>query len=107
MIPVMEPPEQMNWHTVRVLVACTVDEEPAVTLEDRLILVQAASREEARVRGASLAEATDHEYANADGETVRWRFQRVIDTHPILDQVLGDGVEVYSAFVSNEMAAIL
>jgi hypothetical protein len=35
---------------------------------------------------------------NVFGQTVRWRFTKIIDTHENVEEELSDGVEVFSAF---------
>jgi hypothetical protein len=96
-----------NWYAVRVLLACTADDRAVGEFEDRLILVRAAAKDDARARGISFARTSEHQYTNADGEWVRWSFHKVIDVHPILARSLEDGVELYSAFVDSDTAAPL
>ena len=44
---------------------------------------------------------------NAEGESVRWTFRQVIDAHEVMDDVLKDGTEIYSGFISRGLAEAL
>lgn len=94
------------------VVDITVGDEPARSIdtdshEDRLILVRAATADEARAKGEAAAASYHHEYANADGETVRWAVRGIADVHQVMDAEIADGTEVYSAFIDREWADAL
>jgi hypothetical protein len=67
--------------------------------EDRIILVRAADEEEARVKGKKFA--ADY------GTVTSWKVREIVDVHEILDPELGDGIEIYSAFIDREWADAL
>jgi hypothetical protein len=67
--------------------------------EDRIILVRAAGRDEARARGEAFA--ADY------GRTSSWMVRQIVDVQEILDPELRDGSEVYSAFIAREWANVL
>ncbi len=67
--------------------------------EDRIILVRAVDGDEARAKSESFAA----EYEKASSWTVR----KIVDVQEVLDPHLGDGSEVYSAFIGREWADVL
>lgn len=67
--------------------------------EDRIILVRAASEQEAHNKAQEFA--VDYE------RTSSWKVRKVVDVNEIVDGKVGDGVEVYSAFISQEWADVL
>ena len=58
-------------------------------------LIRASSFEEAFARALVLGRAAEETYVNADGEAVRWRFEKV-ETLDLLGDGLEDGREVHS-----------
>jgi len=67
--------------------------------EDRIILVKAADEQEAHKKGGDFASAYE--------KTSSWKVRKVVDVNEIVDPELGDGVEVYSAFIGREWADAL
>lgn len=67
--------------------------------EDRIILVRARDEREAQERGEGFA--ADYE------KTSSWVVRKIVDVSEILDRDLGDGTEIYSAFVGREWADVL
>jgi hypothetical protein len=67
--------------------------------EDRIILVRAANEQEAHHKGQDFA--TDY------AKTSSWKVRKIVDVNEIVDTELGDGVEVYSAFISRAWADAL
>jgi len=67
--------------------------------EDRIILVKAADEQEAHKKGG--------DFASAYAKTSSWKVRKVVDVKEIVDPELGDGVEVYSAFIGREWADAL
>ena len=100
---------QVGWYGVRLIFEAL---HPAGTdgerlFEERIILVRAASREEAREKGQQFGVAGQTEYTNAYGDKVRWVLQHIIDVATILDETVGDGSEVYSAFLKEQTVRYL
>lgn len=60
-----------------------------------VVLVQAADFDEAFEKACNRGYQQEQLYENADGERVRWAFERVA-TLDILPENLSDGIEVYS-----------
>ena len=60
-----------------------------------VVLVKAHDFDEAFERACARGFEEEERYVNADGEQVRWAFERV-STLDMLPEVLSDGVEVYS-----------
>jgi hypothetical protein len=67
--------------------------------EDRIVLVRAGNEQEAHRKGEDFA--TDYE------NTSSWKVRKIVDVNEIVDSELGDGVEVYSAFISRGWADAL
>jgi hypothetical protein len=67
--------------------------------EDRLILVRAADERGALEKGADFG--ADYEKTSA------WKLRQIVDVKEVADPELGDGVEVYSAFIDREWADVL
>jgi hypothetical protein len=64
--------------------------------EDRIILVRAADEHEAHAKGEVFAA----EYE----ETSSWVVRKIVDVQEIADRELGDGIELYAAFIDREWA---
>jgi uncharacterized protein DUF4288 len=62
--------------------------------EDRIVVVRAADEHEAQNRGEAFA--ADYE------QTSSWKVLKIVDVQEILDAQLGDGVEIYSAFIGRD-----
>lgn len=80
------------------------DQAPATQVgfpkfEDRIILVRAAGEEEAQAKGKKFA--ADY------GTATSWKVREIVDVHEIVDPELGDGIEIYSAFIDREWADAL
>jgi hypothetical protein len=67
--------------------------------EDRIILVRAADEQEAHKKGTDFA-------ANYE-KTSSWTVRKIVDVKEIVDPKLGDGIEIYSAFIDREWADLL
>jgi Domain of unknown function (DUF4288) len=58
-------------------------------------LIRAPSPERAFERATVLGDNSQLSYQNTTGETCRWIFKGLADLQCIMDENLGDGVEVY------------
>jgi hypothetical protein len=67
--------------------------------EDRIILVRARDEREAQKKGEGFA--GDYEKASA------WVVRKIVDISEIPEGEIGDGTEVYSAFIGREWAEAL
>ena len=67
--------------------------------EDRIILLRAADEQEAAAKGEGFAAV----YA----KTSSWTVRKIVDLQEIGETALGDGIEVYSAFIGGEWADLL
>lgn len=67
--------------------------------EDRTILIRAGDEKEAQKKGEGFA--ADYE------KTSSWTVRMIVDVSEILDPELGDGTEIYSAFIAREWADVL
>ena len=67
--------------------------------EDRIILVRAVDGDEARAKSENFAA----EYE----KTSSWTVRKIVDVQELLDPQLGDGSEVYSAFIGGQWADVL
>jgi hypothetical protein len=90
----------MNWYSSKVRVVCLVQGHGAVRYMDSVHLFKANDFPDAHAVAVRLGRKHETEYANGDGELVRWRLQCLIS----LDCIQGklDGAEVYSEPVPLE-----
>ncbi len=95
-----------NWFGVRVLLRSLVNgsAQPDDIYEERVVLVQASDRAIASDKAEKFITETDRPYRNAEGETVEWLLDEVLDVYPILDESIADGTEVYSALLDDRQA---
>lgn len=76
--------------------------------EEKIILVRAEDEAAAEGKAAQLGKAEEHEYRNQAGELVRWSFERVERVCQMEDDVLKDGVELFSRFLrDSEVKSLL
>ena len=93
------PRQPLEWFCVHGLVAIQVEGQTAgmQTVEDRFVLVRAASFEDASRRLRREWRAYAEPYVNPEGELVSWRLERIVDVYSTGEtQVRPDGFEVYS-----------
>lgn len=76
----------------------SVDAEgaPAPTRELAIHVVFAENEDEARTKAMKIGRARETSYLNAFGETVRDVFEGIVETQPLIDDHLFDGMEVAS-----------
>jgi hypothetical protein len=53
-------------------------------------------------RAIQLGPSLDEQYINAEGNQVVWTFERVLEVKVILEDRLGDGVEVFHRFLRED-----
>jgi hypothetical protein len=93
----------MPWYSARLLYESLHDrsESDSRVFEDRIIVLDASSEDDARERARELATAGENRYPNAYGETVEWKFREVLNLCSLFDEELRDGSEVYFAFLDG------
>lgn len=64
--------------------------------EESFRLIRANDGAAAEACAREVGEREEHSYANAEGQTVRWRFIRVVEVQEISDSELQHGTEVFS-----------
>jgi hypothetical protein len=67
--------------------------------EDRIVLLRGADEKEAQDKGEVFA--ADYEKSSS------WTVRKIVEVFEIFDRELGDGTEVYSAFIDREWADVL
>lgn len=93
------PRQPLEWFCVHGLVAIQVEGQTTgmQTVEDRFVLVRAASCDDATRRLRREWRAYAEPYVNPDGELVSWCLERIVDVYSTGEtQVPPDGFEVYS-----------
>lgn len=81
------------------------DSEPL--WEERIILVDALSEEEAVEKAYTFVSQNECNYQNDDAVTVSWKFEKIERVYEI-DSDLRDGTELFSRFLRNkEVESIL
>ena len=90
----------MPWFSVRYFSECVLDNAEDL-YEDAILLIHADDETAARTRGEASARRSNHSYANATGEDVRWEFREVLDVKQLFDDEIHDGSEIYYAFLTR------
>ena len=70
--------------------------------EERIVLLSAVDEANAWQRAVQLGPSLDEQYINAEGNQVVWTFERVLEVKVILEDQLGDGVEVFHRFLRED-----
>lgn len=88
----------MIWFCARLHFRAVVGEAPGDRdlHEVSFRLLRARDEEDAAARAEALGRVEEHEYANEQGQAVRWRLVRVLDVQSLDETAIFDGVEVYS-----------
>lgn len=93
-----------HWYTAVLVVQAAVDgevtDESLCDLQYRLI--QAPDDEAAHAKAMALGEAANIKYLNGEGERVTWTFLGLADLDRIVEDSVGDGVEVYSQMLTGD-----
>src|SRR5947207_1307665 len=85
------------WYGARLLFESSIpDERGRVLREESIRLVQAHDESEARAKAIALGNSEQHDYENAYGATVRWRFVSVLEIQDLCEPNVFDGMEVFS-----------
>ena len=63
-----------------------------------MLLVSGTDEREAMEKAKKLARDKQHSYQNPYKQQVSWKFVKLLELQEILDEELGEGVEVYSKF---------
>jgi hypothetical protein len=86
------------WFSARLLYRSIVDDPNNVPplYEESIILINAESEEAAREEAERIAYSREHNYPNAEGREVRWKFVRVLESQDLCEEELFSGVEVHS-----------
>ena len=87
-----------EWYSAEIRLACLIEDSGAECYMDSIVLMRAASFEDAFTRAIALGREREENYKNGDGQTVKWSFVAVqtLDRVPQGDL---DGAEVHSSFV--------
>jgi hypothetical protein len=69
--------------------------------EEQIVLFQAEESSIAEARAAAYGKAQEHEYANMEGQLIRWVFKKVERVCSIETTALADGTELFSRFLKD------
>lgn len=104
--------EKSKWFTVAVLYESIHEGKPihvddhydssVKTYEESHFLLKAASTEEASRLGEKLGIENEHTYKNQYGETVHWKFIKVLDCFELIEEELQWGTEIFSRYIVVE-----
>ena len=76
--------------------------------EERIVLLDAASDEEALHRAEMIGKHAEHDYIAASGEPIECKFRRIERIFPLDVQQPGDETEVFSRFLrESEVRSLL
>jgi len=70
--------------------------------EERIVLLGAIDEANAWQRALQLGPSLDEQYINAEGNQLVWAFERILEVKVILEDQLGDGVEVFHRFLRED-----
>jgi hypothetical protein len=96
------------WYSVSLLfVAVSAGAQDSGRLwQERIVLVDTATEEEARTIAEELAKQGEHGYRTSSGP-LRWEFRQVERRHAI-EGLIRSGIEVFSRFLrDSEVASLL
>lgn len=103
---------EIKWFTAAVLYESIHEGEPihidvpydssVKTYEESHFLIKAASVEEASRLGEKLGIENEHTYKNQYGETVRWKFIKVLNCFELIEEELHSGTEIFSRYIVVE-----
>src|SRR5579864_6884314 len=97
------------WYGVDLLFeGCHPGQAPETNLwEERIVLLDAASDDEARQQAELHGKSEEHEYTSATGELVQWRYRGLERIYAIDSTLLESGTEVFSRFLhASEVASL-
>src|SRR5436309_680118 len=96
--------EQQKWFAACLLMESLVDSGPPKEklFEEKIVLVRASTDADAAEKAERFGRDAEQEYLNADGETVKWVFRELLDLKELFDEAVGDGTEVYYAFLGDD-----
>lgn len=76
--------------------------------EERIIILQAESRDDASARAHQMGVAGETSYEVAEGDQVRWTFSQVERILEVESESLSSGTEIFSRFLrASEVASLL
>jgi hypothetical protein len=79
-----------------------LDERGTYLYEERIIVLEAIDEEEAGKKANERGPSLEEEYVNAEGRRVTWTFERAVEVKAIIEEQLGDGVEVFNRFLRED-----
>ncbi|SRR5581483_810082 len=105
----------MPWYTISLLLKSihSPPSEREPLWEERIVLVEAQTDEEARQKGEKIGKEAEHEYGveykgSKPGEKTKWTFMQVGRVCPIESESLSDGTELFSRFLrDSEVKSLL
>ena len=87
----------LMWFAASLDVACIIEGEGLVSRMTPVVLIKASDFPSAMTAACERGESFEETYPNADGDMVRWAFERVA-TLDVVGAELAPGVEVFSSF---------
>lgn len=79
-----------------------LDDQGARLFEERIVVLDAADEVEAWKKANGCGPSLEEQYVNAEGRQVAWTFERAVEVKAILEDQLGDGVEVFHRFLRED-----
>jgi hypothetical protein len=92
----MNSPTGLHWYVAVLVLESSIAEGPSGPLVDiQFRLIRAPDAESAYERALTLGRDAEHSYENPYGQTCAWTFRGLKDLEEVIEDELGDGVEVY------------
>ena len=70
--------------------------------EERIVNLAASDEAEAWKKANECGALGEEQYINTEGSLVAWIFERTLEVKAILDDQLGDGIEVFQRFLRED-----
>lgn len=94
------------WYSASIMFVAEHPERPRPEplWEEQVILINSSDERTAKAIADGIGRRKEHEYRNAEGALVKWRFHAVESVYPIEAEILVSGVELFSRFLRNAEA---
>ena len=95
-----------TWYSIRLLFVSEIQGQPERDrlCEESVIVVHEVDEISARRTAERLGVAMQHAYLNEQGESVEWRFVRILEIQDLCEDRLESGTEVWSRLFRESQA---
>jgi hypothetical protein len=102
----------LSWYVATIILKCQIAGESSSsgvwTCIQQIHLLRASQRNEAYDKALALGKSEEHEYLNAEGQTVSWIFVGLENLEELTIESFQDGMEIWGrVFESNSPEALV